>query len=326
MAGPESGGLVIPMLGQLLADLRTGQCSSGQPHWTVEPDGPGGDSSLFTMCDRSGTSRLKVMGSLADAIDAIRPCVVQVSVGGDGVRPVPVGTGFIVDSAGFVLTARHVARDVRNVAASGRIQNSRFLIGLAQPNTDNMRANFNFVGFEIVEEDPRHDLALLQMRPNPFEGNVNSGIVINGNLIPLLFDTAARSADRPRDGLPIAVSGYPLSQTVLITTSGAVASAWAMDIQNVALPGAPSGFTVPDIKDSYLADVSVNPGNSGGPVYRVEDAAVIGVCVAFRPVPIVADKGPVVVNGDLLAYNSGLSIVVPIRYGDELLTRHLDGV
>lgn len=110
---------------------------------------------------------------------------------------------------------------------------------------------------------------------------------------------------------------------MLITTSGAIASAWALDIQEVTPPGAPAGFKFPDIKDSYLADVSINPGNSGGPVYRVDDGSVIGVCVAFQKVPLMTDAGPVIANESVLAYNSGLSVVVPIRYGEELLARRV---
>lgn len=260
---------------------------------------------------------------MADAIDVIRPSVVQISVTGDLAKPIPIGTGFIIDSAGYVLTARHVIRDGRALMTAQRTKNCEFLIGLAIQNTENVRASFNLLKGNVIEEDPRHDLALLRMQPNPFDGGVTSGIKIGDAMVPLLFAVATRSSDRPRDGLSIAVSGYPLNETVLITTSGALASAWAMNIEEIAIPGAPAGVTRPDIKDSYLADVSVNPGNSGGPVYRISDGAVVGVCVAFRNVPLMAAQQPVTVNGQLLSYNSGLSIAVPISYGEELLTRHL---
>src|SRR5205085_6189322 len=38
----------------------------------------------------------------------------------------------------------------------------------------------------------------------------------------------------------------------------------------------------PPAAQRYLADLEVNGGNSGGPVYLVETAAVIGVCVATQ--------------------------------------------
>lgn len=155
--------------------------------------------------------------------------------------------------------------------------------------------------------------------PNPFETGKPSGIsrtndggvAING-----LYGLAMLRTDRPREGVGIAVSGYPLSTPTLITTSGAIASSWSVDSVEVQPPGAPEGFTIPDLKDSYIADVAVNPGNSGGPVCLAASGEVIGVCVAFR----VAEAGD---ESMPLRYNSGLSVVVPIKYGVELLGRHV---
>jgi S1-C subfamily serine protease len=229
-------------------------------------------------------------------------------------RGQPVGTGFIVHESGLVLTAKHVIEAVRRIAAQPGHSDATLQVGLAKTNTENMRANFTVVGGELVEGDPRHDLALVRMQPNPFDGRVKSGFIIAGQPIPLLFSVAAQSESRPRDGDPIAVSGYPLSETVLVTTSGGIASSWAMDVQNVTPPGAPSDYQIPDVKDSLLADVAVNPGNSGGPVYSIRTGDVIGICVAFK-------VGSGQIGNDPFAYNSGLSVVVPIKYGRELIER-----
>lgn len=108
----------------------------------------------------------------------------------------------------------------------------------------------------------------------------------------------------------------------MITTSGALASAWGVDIKNVPVNGPYPGFTIPNIKDSYFLDASVNPGNSGGPVYSIIDASVIGVCVSYRNNIVQAGDNPVQdTQGNYLTYNSGLSIAVPIKYGLELLKR-----
>jgi S1-C subfamily serine protease len=262
--------------------------------------------------------------SLPDAIDVARPSVVQICIADNQMKTMVAGTGFIVDQGGYVLTAGHVTRGANEIIKTNQIADGRIVIGLSQPSTATMRANFTFVGCEVVEEDLRHDLALVRMNPNPFEGGVSSGLVINGSEVPLLFDVATRSSDQLRDGTPIAVSGYPLSELVLITTSGALASAWGFEIARVPIPGAPAGFSIPDVRNSYLADISVNPGNSGGPAYRISDGAVIGVCVAFRNVPLKIANGPVLVNGEPLQYNSGLSVIVPISYGEELIARNVD--
>ena len=72
---------------------------------------------------------------------------------------------------------------------------------------------------------------------------------------------------------------------------------------------------MPDIADTYLVDSEVNPGNSGGPVYLVESAEIIGVCVATKPAPVRDEQGnPVSINETKLYYSSGLTVVIPSRY------------
>ena len=180
---------------------------------------------------------------LAEAIEAIRPTVVQVrltsrSAGFNAV----VGTAFIVHDKGYALTARHVTEQSKAQLASQGANDGEFRIGLAQPNTDNMRGNFTLVGGIVVEEDARHDLALLRLEPNPFEGRVASGIVISGNAVPLYYAVAPVRTMRPRDGEAIAVSGYPLAEPVMITTSGAIATSWGLNISSMPMPAGPQAL------------------------------------------------------------------------------------
>jgi serine protease Do len=259
------------------------------------------------------------MPALAFVIDRMRPSIVQILAQHSGARDNRVlGTGFIIHADGYVLTAKHVVEAARALNSAAELH-----VGLAVPNIDapiSIRASFEFSAVEIVEEDSRHDLALLRITNNPFVSGRTPGVsrtADGGTAINAMWGLAPLNLTRPRDGDPIVVSGYPLAYPTLITTAGIVASAWDMNTMEVVPEGAPSGFAMPDIKDSYLADVAVNPGNSGGPVYGQEDGAVLGVCVAFR----IAEAGA---GGMPLRYNSGLSIVVPIAYGVELLGRHVD--
>jgi S1-C subfamily serine protease len=237
---------------------------------------------------------------LKDAIEAVRPAVVQIRDGNQHV----LGTGFFIDEAGHVATARHVVENQPSV-----------LIGLAHPNTENMRANFSLTGATVIAEDKRHDLAILQMHANPFKGEITSGIVIGNQQIHLLYGTATLDATRPQDGEGIAISGYPLANPALVTTSGAIGSAWNYDSEDVHVPGAPPGFTMPDIADTYLADVQANPGNSGGPTYRLADAAIIGVCIEMRVSPTFDVTG----TASGFAANAGLTVVRPVRYLADLI-------
>jgi S1-C subfamily serine protease len=262
---------------------------------------------------------------LTTAIDHIRPSVVQIRVdpaaSGPGNRGVVVGTGFWAHPEGLVLTARHVSRDAQ--AAIAATPGARLRLGLAIPNLTGppitIRSSFEIMDVEILEEDPRHDVALLRAPNNPFTSGRTSGVHQVGTSwgVNALFGLASLSDQAVRDGEGIAVSGYPLAEPALVTTSGAIASAFGSDIQEIQAAGGPAGFLVPDSADSYLADVAVNPGNSGGPVYRIADGSVLGVCVAFRIAAGTLENHP-----SPFFYNSGLSVVVPIKYGQSLIARH----
>ena len=229
-------------------------------------------------------------------------------------KPLVAGTGFLIHPEGFALTARHVVDDANQLATS---TGGALRAGLAIPElTGNVtiRASFEHVKLDVVEVDPRHDLALVKLDPNPFASGKASGVARSpegGIVVNAQYGLATLWGGVPRDGDSVAVSGYPTVAPALVTTHGIVASATALDVVETEVPGAPEGFTFPDARDSYLLDVAVNPGNSGGPAYLVYEAAVIGVCVAFRPV----GQPP-------FMYNSGISIAVPVKYGVELLARH----
>ena len=262
---------------------------------------------------------------LPNAIEVIRPSVVQIRI--DPRNQVPgnagyvIGTGFWVHATGFVLTARHVTQSAQQIMAS--LPGSCLSIGLAIPNLTGpvtIRSSFELIEVDLAEEDSRHDIALLRARTNPFLGNRPSGVHRTGDqfAVNALYGLPTLSDSSVVDGEFIAVSGYPLSLPALVTTSGGIASAFLLDVQNKQIPGGPDGFMMSDFADSYLADIAVNPGNSGGPVYRVRDGSVIGVCVAFH----VAESNHGTESSPFF-YNSGLSVIVPIKYGLELLSRHL---
>jgi S1-C subfamily serine protease len=227
-----------------------------------------------------------------------------------------LGTGFFVNDGAFVITARHVITEGR--AQLGQLAAGRkgMVVGLAIQNSDKMRGNFLQVGFDVVVEDEANDLTLIRLQQNPFAGEVTSGIQIGDEMVALPVGVGGLVMRRPVDGEAVAVSGYPLNEPVLITTSGHVASAWASETVQVRPRGAPAGFEMPKMLDRYLVDVEVNPGNSGGPVYRVEDAGIIGVAISTKAAPV---RGRV---NDPAVYGVGLAHVVPAQYVVDLLNKH----
>jgi S1-C subfamily serine protease len=296
----------------------------------------------FIFCSGSIAKEIKrkdkMPMNLPEAIERIRPSVIQIIFSahelseelrkkvGSPFISVHIGTGFLLNKDGYAITAYHVItsgqqliQDDKNYKAGKK----RIQIGLAQPLSENFRANFNLVDFDVIDTDPRHDLALLKLKQNPFSGQVHSGIVINGLEIPMVFDTATLNPTRPKDGEAIALSGYPLRNAILISNAGWLATSWSYDTVEQQVPGARPGFTMPDIGDIYLADVTVNHGNSGGPVYLVSNASVIGMAVAFQPAPVEGQQeNEVSKDGKQLSYSSRLTVVIPARYITDLLKKN----
>lgn len=273
--------------------------------------------------------------ALPDVVEEVRPAIVQITytvfglpgeelmdIGAPGPAiSKPLGTGLFVNDDAYVLTAAHVIDAAQNLPAQfPRAEELHLGVGLAYPNSDNMRGNFHVVSFEVEEIDTRHDIALLKMRRNPFAGEAPGGIVKKGEPILPLFGVPRMRLDRPRDGEAIAVSGYPLSEPVLVTNAGIMASSWSVALDQVPDPSQPAS-TIPDLRDLYLADVQTNPGNSGGPVYSAHDGSIIGILIAGKLTSVIAGGEPVMANGLPVLADAGLSVVVPIRYALEMLDR-----
>ncbi len=147
---------------------------------------PIGIASLLTLISLSVHAGPKKM-TLPEAIEFMRPSVVQISLrvdqSPDATRPLQfptrpitftLGSGFLVNADGYAVTARHVVHDFQAIQIEGH---KTLVAGLALPNLENyksggatlsIQAGFNFIECEIVDEDVRHDLALLKLKINPF--------------------------------------------------------------------------------------------------------------------------------------------------------------
>jgi S1-C subfamily serine protease len=275
--------------------------------------------------------------SLADTIDAIRATIVQIGYQLTGLPPhlqQQIGrdrhhgslwTGFFVNADGYVVTAQHVINAGRALPQQTGAQQVRLVVGVAMPPVDHpmiqMRGSFMVYEFDIMDEDPRHDLALLKLKVNPFTQKPIF-MKLPDREAPLPLKIASINRQGPRDGAVVAVSGDPLGEPVLVTNAGWMASVWSYNTANINIPGMPEWLRRPDSADSYLADLAVNGGNSGGPVYLVENGLVMGVCVASKLEVIQDQQGnPVILGAQQLGYRSGLTIVVPTQYVVALLQK-----
>lgn len=283
----------------------------------------------YTRCEHSATLRRSVAMELPDLLDATRPLVVQMTWAllsptdeerrrwrANEAPSRGLGTGFLVNRDGIVVTAAHVIKQLESFREDHLGSDPVIGIGLAHPYTER-RSAINLTRFDTVALDDRHDIALVRMRKNPFRGEIQS--------IAMPDDALRLAPDRPRDGAEIATLGYPLNEVVLVATRGCVASGWGIDLET--LPDPVVRMIEPeDLDDLYLGDIRVNRGNSGGPVFRSTDGGVIGMVVShLRARAEQPDGSEVRVDGHPVTYNAGLTGIVPAQYVCQLLDEHALG-
>ena len=232
---------------------------------------------------------------LPDTIDHIRPSVVQIRrFSTQRAAGQTIGTGFIVADTQHVVTALHVV-DVVNLSAGEAIH-----VALAAPNVDTpelkMRANFSEYEGKLIGVNNDQDLALIHVRQLKEPG---FRVKFGPRLIEAKPVNATLRTNPLREGVELAVSGYPLAEPSLVTNAGILASTFTLNDN-------PSQVC-------YLGDFTANPGNSGGPVYTTRDGSVIGVCVAGKLAPIIGGVG---------TQSAGLTVIVPAAQVVSLLSAH----
>lgn len=179
-----------------------------------------------------------------------------------------LGSGFCILDDATVCTARHVLpEEERHVG--GQVN-----VGLPIPDmggTPDPQSRSLFLPWEAscVAESAEDDLAILHLHGKLPMRAIRNGVEEDARLQPFAID------DQPvPDGEAIAVSGYPLAHPAMVTTTGVIASAWAIN------PAAPS-----EVGARHLADVTAAPGSSGAPCYRASDGRLVGVLVGGRTLP-----------------------------------------
>jgi S1-C subfamily serine protease len=246
------------------------------------------------------------------AIARIRSSIVSVNTGDDSH---PIGSGVIVrggnDDDGIVATALHVVHDV----APQELQ-----IGFPVPASEQVRGGATMLGATVIRTDEPNDLALLKMEQS---ASLTHGVPHpSGGRYPVTV--AELEGERPDDGEHVMISGFPLGYRYILNSSGIIACAWG---DHQLLEDTESGIRKDVPLDRYLVDISVNPGNSGGPCYRVSDQRVVGICEALQLVEVAFDDEPhddksVVAVDDAqraVLQKADITFVVPAKYVIALL-------
>jgi serine protease Do len=226
----------------------------------------------------------------------------SVAVGVDGTGPVHavdcVGTGFLMDRRGYVVTNRHIAEPWWKNETAEALARDGF-----KPRFISLRAFFPKVGEALKAElhrvSPTFDLAVLRVE-------------VKGRNIPdLPLDTKGRGAV---PGQPVVVVGYPTGlEAILAKTDSSVVqeilSSQGTSNERITEALADRGLIRPSTTQGHIGDVTrtdivfdaaTTQGGSGGPVFN-KDRRVIAVEYAMLP------------------QFAGNSYGVPIRYALELI-------
>lgn len=260
--------------------------------------------------------------NLSDMIDLVRSSIVRIQVDLENPRTeIPadlqyrgcfksgtcvVGTGFFVNESGDVVTAWHV---VNGASAIIQVLQQRGIlsacdVGYALPNVEKngkARIAFNFVTipYRPLALDRTHDVSILSHAgPNPFQIIPQVFVGPASKEVPNLKPMVARMYNaRPRDGDEVFACGFPMGAESLETTAGRIATVWGEE-DLAAVQNSNS-----EKSEVYKLDLRINFGNSGGPVFRSADQAVIGIVHGVS-------AG---ISGE------GTAVTVPARYVTDLL-------
>ena len=200
---------------------------------------------------------------LPKLFDRVKNSVVQITVSGEDPRSSALGSGFIFDTSGHIITNDHV---VRNRSFNDTNTNNT--------NTNNVTVTFldeRSFKAKIIGSDPFSDLAVLQIE-NPQ----------NQSMVPLVLSNSSEV----KIGEHVIAIGNPFGLSGSMTEGivsglgrvipsqnpeGPPGPELMPDEENRLVP--PTSFSIPEI---IQTDAAINPGNSGGPLLNLR-GQVIGI-------------------------------------------------
>lgn len=167
--------------------------------------------------------------------------------------PIAFGTGFIVSEDGHVVTTLHVIRRAEKLGTEIPVAGKKLVICANRPaelyDCDEVR---------IIAIDQDHELALLKMKSVPPTARLS---------------VVRLSPTKPMEGDQIWAAGYPGEKRGQLTVTtgtflGAGQSDAALVTSSSPMPG----------ERFWFAEMTVENGTSGGPVY-LQDGSVVGLVV-----------------------------------------------
>ncbi|HEY6131348.1 MAG TPA: serine protease [Halioglobus sp.] len=230
---------------------------------------------------------------LPGLIEQVRPSVVGVGTAFPprqpnvkGNRVAYLGTGFVVGNGRQVVTNAHI------IAVDLDVENNQFLAVFT-----GRGATATVHAARVARRDEVHDLVLLDIGISklPALQLGNSGAVREGQEIAFT-------------GFPIgmALGLYPVTHRGIISAIAPTAqpSIDARELNSLKVSRTRSGF------DAFQLDATAYPGNSGSPVFELENGRVVGVINSV----LVKET-----RETLLSNPSGITYAVPAKFIEPLL-------
>jgi len=209
-----------------------------------------------------------------------------------------VGTSFVlqlIDDYVVLATARHILRD-------SLLNDGKYIV----PNVREIYIKFElsntFYKAEIITERQDRDIALILAKiASSAQDSLGLAVV------------STQKTSLIKEGMEIGCTGYDLVQ---ITERFGKTYIWPTTHKGVVS----STFWIgpsPDqnFLEGFQADIIVNKGASGSPIYSVKDGRVIGMCRGFKGIQ----------SGDILI-NFGLAVCIPIWAVDKRFMSYRDSI
>jgi S1-C subfamily serine protease len=223
-------------VGSLDLQMQTQFIQKGQKVAANLTNGNNSSSSVPLLTITSGNILNNIFNQTQDSVVQITRTVPQTGVAMDPPQEnrSALGSGFLFDNQGHIITNNHVVGDSKTV-------------DVTFTNGDRLRAN-------VTAVDPYIDIAVLKINEN--QNNTFDQMLLNS--LPLGNSSALTVGDQV-----IAIGNpYGLAGTM---TTGIVSQVGRL----VPAPGVP--YSVPDV---IQTDAAINPGNSGGPLLNMQGQVV----------------------------------------------------
>ena len=230
---------------------------------------------------------------------------------GQALLVIPLGTGFLLNEDGYIITANHLLDLGQQYIQNTQAETAELSIEILPPSGHSYGAALPSItnDFSVIATDTAHDLALLKLKlpvliiapggKGPMTIHYSDGAYGNLALGDISFATNIAQ------NTPIGLTGYPSDTLVPTTIKGEVTSGEIAASGNFTLTDTtslpPNDLSAKySISGYYLTDIKAGAFLSGSPVYAIKNGVILGICIN---------------TGD----SAGTAVVAPSQYILELM-------